>query len=66
MIKVYGDKGIEQARMMVSDGGETASASVQLSSGIQEMIAYNYKIANNFSAQNFLSTKKHCGFCAFL
>lgn len=67
MIKVYGDKGIEQARMMVSDGGETASASVQLSSGIQEMIAYNYKIANNFSAQNFSQYQKTLWFlCVFI
>lgn len=49
LVKVYQAEGIEAARLMVSDNGATAAASVALSGRIKEMLNYNYKIANEYS-----------------
>ena len=52
MKSVYEKEGIDAARLMVSDGGTTATASVALSAAIQEMLEYNYKIAVNYAEEN--------------
>lgn len=57
MVDVYHINGIDAARDMVSDGGDTATASVALSTCIQEMLNYNYKIAVQHAEQNHAEYK---------
>ena len=52
MKNVYEKDGLDAARLLVSDGGATAIASVALSAAIQEMLEYNYKIAVNYAEDN--------------
>jgi len=52
MVSVYQASGIDAARAMVSDKGETADASVVVSQNLKELLAYNYQVANKFSADN--------------
>lgn len=52
MADVYHSGGIESARAMVSDQGETAAASVLLSQNLKDLLAYNYDIAYKFAADN--------------
>lgn len=52
MAGVYQTGGIEAARAMVSDQGETAASSVVVSQNLKDLLAYNYQIANNFAAEN--------------
>ncbi|EOZ6412488.1 methyl-accepting chemotaxis protein [Cronobacter turicensis] len=56
---IYETQGVEAARVMVADGGETATASVSLSDSLKNLLAYNYEIATTFAAENnrqYLST----------
>ncbi|ALB63168.1 chemotaxis protein [Cronobacter condimenti 1330] len=58
-VDIYNTQGVDAARIMVADGGETATASVALSDSIKKMLAYNYEIATNFAQENnkqYLST----------
>jgi len=52
MVKVYETDGVDAARTMVSDGGETAAASVELSKNIRELLSYNYEIATGYAESN--------------
>ncbi|MBK0017871.1 MULTISPECIES: methyl-accepting chemotaxis protein [Kosakonia] len=52
MSDTYHNQGIEAARLMVSDGGVTANASVALSAGLKEMLAHNYSIAKEYAENN--------------
>ncbi|QDY44152.1 methyl-accepting chemotaxis protein [Candidatus Pantoea soli] len=52
MVKVYETNGLDAAREMVSDRGETAESSVVVSQKLKELLAYNYNIAQQFSETN--------------
>jgi len=52
MVTVYETSGIDAARGMVSDEGETAAASVILSKDIKSLLSYNYQIATRFAENN--------------
>ncbi|MGP2481621.1 methyl-accepting chemotaxis protein [Pantoea eucalypti] len=52
MVGVYQTGGIDAARAMVSDQGETAAASVVVSQNLKDILAYNYQVANKFAAEN--------------
>lgn len=52
MVKTYETDGVEAARTLVSDGGETAAASIALSKSIKNLLVYNYEIATKFAEDN--------------
>lgn len=58
MVEVYKNSGVDAARLLVSDGGATAAASVVLSASIKNLLDHNNQIVTKYEEENHKQYQK--------